>query len=196
MRSFFTIGHSSHTAEHFVGLLRGNGIEVLVDTRSYPYSKRVPHFDRESVKELAEGAGAKYLYMGDVVGGRPKDKSFYDDNGRVLYGKVAESAEFLAGIVRLERGADQFRVGLLCSEEDPAHCHRRLLIGRVLMERGAELVHVRGKGELQDDAAVSVASGKKLVETQPALFAEIDEARWRSTASVLPKGPQGSSSAR
>src|SRR5450756_1375464 len=182
MRRFLTIGHSSHAAEHFVDLLRGSGIEVLVDTRSYPYSKRVPHFDRESLKELVAEAGVRYLYLGDVVGGRPKDKSFYDAQGRALYGKVAGSAEFLAGIARLEQGADQFCVGLLCTEEDPAHCHRRLLVGRVLMERGAELVHVRGDGTLQDDAAVGADSGKRLSEVQPALFAELDEERWRSTA--------------
>jgi uncharacterized protein (DUF488 family) len=196
MRTLYTIGHSSHTLEHFQALLREHGIEVLVDTRSYPYSKRVPHFDREELPELAAASGSRYLYLGDVVGGRPKERAHYDGHGRVLYSKVAGSPEFLAGIGRLERGADKYRVALLCSEEDPAHCHRRLLIGRVLMERGARLLHIRGHGELQDDAAVAAASGKLLAETQPALFAEIDEARWRSTASVLPKGPLGSSSAR
>ncbi len=43
MRSFYTIGHSSHSLEHVVGLLQANEIEVLVDTRSYPYSKWVLH---------------------------------------------------------------------------------------------------------------------------------------------------------
>jgi uncharacterized protein (DUF488 family) len=196
MRSFYTIGHSSHPADHFFKLLSANGIEVLVDTRSYPYSKRVPHFDRETLRDSVGQAGARYLYLGDVIGGRPKDKAFYDASGRALYGKVAESLEFLSGIDRLERGADQYRVALLCSEEDPAHCHRRLLIGRVLIDRGAELIHIRGDNRLEDDAAVASRSGKLLLETQPALLSEIDEAQWRSTASVSPKNPQRSSSAR
>ena len=196
MRSFYTIGHSSHPADHFFKLLSANGIEVLVDTRSYPYSKRVPHFDRETLRDSVGQAGARYLYLGDVVGGRPKDKAFYDADGRALYGKVADSPEFLSGIDRLERGADQYRVALLCSEEDPAHCHRRLLIGRVLIDRGAELIHIRGDNRLEDDAAVASRSGKLLLETQPALLSEIDEAQWRSTASVSPKNPQRSSSAR
>jgi uncharacterized protein (DUF488 family) len=196
MRSFYTIGHSSHPADHFFKLLSANGIEVLVDTRSYPYSKRVPHFDREALRDSVGQAGARYLYLGDVIGGRPKDKAFYDASGRALYGKVAESLEFLSGIDRLERGADQYRVALLCSEEDPAHCHRRLLIGRVLIDRGAELIHIRGDNRLEDDAAVASRSGKLLLETQPALLSEIDEAQWRSTASVSPKNPQRSSSAR
>ena len=196
MRTIYTIGHSSHTAEHFLSLLAENRIEVLVDTRSYPYSKRVPHFDREVLRDAVVQSGARYLYLGDVIGGRPKDKDCYDANGRALYGKVAETAEFLSGIKRLERGADQFRIALMCSEEDPAHCHRRLLVGRVLLERGAEVLHIRGDNQLQDDAAVVAKSGKPLIENQPALFSEINEEQWRSTASVLPKGPQKTSSAR
>lgn len=196
MRRIYTIGHSSHAPEHFLGLLRQYGIEVLVDTRSAPYSKFSPHFDREALRELVAGAEIRYLFMGDVVGGRPKDKGHYDEQGRVLYGKVGRSAEFLEGVARLERGAADYRVALMCSEEDPAHCHRRLLIGRVLIERGAEVLHIRGDGLLQQEADVVAASGKLLAETQPALFAEIDEARWRSTASVSRKGQRPSSSAR
>jgi uncharacterized protein (DUF488 family) len=155
---------------HLVGLLRANEIEVLVDTRSYPYSKWVPHFGRESLKEAVEAAGIRYLYMGDVVGGRPKQKEFYDDNGRLVYARVAESADFLDGIARLERGADKFRVAILCAEENPNHCHRRLLIGRVLMARGAKLLHIRGTGEVQHDAAVAAELGKDSRESQAVLF--------------------------
>ena len=131
-----------------------------------------------------------------IVGGRPKDESHYDDQGRARYGKMGKNEEFLAGIERLERGADEFRIALMCSEEDPAHCHRRLLIGRVLIERGAKIIHIRGNGELQAESQVAAASGKALVEKQPALFAELDEDKWRSTASVLRNAPQKTSSTR
>jgi uncharacterized protein (DUF488 family) len=196
MRRIYTIGHSSHAAERFVGLLGQHRIEVLVDTRSAPYSKYSPQFDREALRELAAGAGVKYLYLGDVIGGRPQDEGHYDERGRALYGRMGKSEEFLAGIARLERGADEFRVALLCSEEDPAHCHRRLLIGRVLIERGAELLHIRGDGALHDEAQLVAASGKRLTEAQPALFADLDEDQWRSTASVSRKAQQPSSSGR
>ena len=89
----------------------------------------------------------------------------------------------------------RFRVALLCGEEDPAHCHRRLLVGRVLAERGHELLHIRGDGRVQSEAEVAAESGKPLVNEQPALFAELDEDQWRSTASVLPKKAPASSSA-
>jgi len=196
MRRLYTIGHSSHTAGHFLGLVRQHGIQVLVDTRSSPYSRYSPHFDREALREFVAAAGVKYLYLGDVLGGRPKDEMHYDDLGRARYAKMSQSDEFLATIARLERGADDFRIALLCSEEDPAHCHRRLLIGRVLVERGADLLHIRGDGGQQTESDVVMASGKLLTETQPALFPDLDEDKWRSSASVLPKNRQPSSLGR
>jgi len=196
MRQLYTIGHSSHTPEHFIDLLQRHRIEVLVDVRSAPYSRYSPHFDRESLRDLVTAAAIKYLYLGDVLGGRPKDETLYDFEGHARYAKVAESPEFLDGIARLERGADEFRVAPMCSEEDPANCHRRLLIGRVLIERGAELLHIRGDGELQTEAQVAATSGKLLTDPQPALFAELNEDKWRSTASVLPKAAQPSSLGR
>jgi len=180
----YTIGHSSHGAERFVELLRGHGVEVVVDTRSVPVSRYAPQFDREALKELVAAAGVKYLWLGDAVGGRPRDERCYDAEGRVLYGRVAAQAEFLEAVERIERGAAEFRVALLCSEEDPAHCHRRLLIARVLMGRGAEVLHIRGDGTLETDAEVARRSGKALVEAQAGLFGEIEEDAWRSTGVI------------
>jgi uncharacterized protein (DUF488 family) len=188
MRTIFTIGHSSHPPERFAALLRQHEIGVLVDTRSAPYSRFTPQFDREALRQLVAGAGVKYLYLGDVVGRRPRDERCYDAEGRVLYGRVAAQPEFLEAVERLERGADEFRVALLCSEEDPAHCHRRLLISRVLLTRGAEIQHIRGDGSVQSEEAVAAQSGKALIEPQPALFGELDEANWRSTNAIGYRG--------
>jgi len=91
---------------------------------------------------------------------------------------------------------ERFRVALVCGEEDPAHCHRRLLIGRVLTERGHTMLHIRGDGRVETDATVATASGKRLVDVQIELFAEMEEDKWKSTASVLPKKAPASSSAR
>ncbi len=184
MRLFFTIGHSSHAPAHFVGLLQQHGVQVVVDTRSSPYSRYTPQFDREALRDLLAQAAIKYLYMGDVVGGRPRDEACYDGEGHVLYGRVAQQPEFQAAIARLQQGADDFRVALLCSEEDPAHCHRRLLISRVLMGEGAKITHIRGDGTTETDDEVAARSGKTLVEKQPALFGELDEAIWRSTGVI------------
>jgi len=181
---FFTVGHSSHTAEVFVGLLKRYEIQVVADTRSAPRSRFAPQFDREGLKAVLAAAGIRYLWVGDVVGGRPRNESCYDPDGRVLYGKVAEQAEFREAVERLKRGAAEFRIALLCSEEDPAHCHRRLLVSRVLMGEGVEIDHIRGDGSLDTDEVVAKKSGKALVEKQPALFEEIEEEKWRSTGVI------------
>jgi uncharacterized protein (DUF488 family) len=183
----YTIGHSSHPIEHFIALLRQHEIEVLVDTRSSPYSRYAPWFDRELLQRSVTAGQMQYLFMGDVVGGRPKDETFYDEEGRVLYSRVGQSEEFLKGVERLEGGIRQYRVALMCSEEDPAHCHRRLLIGRVLVERGTEILHIRKDGKLQTESDIVLESDKMLTDVQPALFAELDEEKWRSTASVSRK---------
>jgi uncharacterized protein (DUF488 family) len=179
--SFFTVGHSSHPAEHFLALLAQHRIAVVVDTRSSPYSRYTPHFDRESLKPLLASASIRYLFLGDVVGGRPREESCYDSDGRVLYSRVAELPSFREAIERLERGACDHRIALLCAEEDPAHCHRRLLVSRVLIERGATIQHIRGDGALQTDDEITARSGKPLAGQQPALFAELEEQSWRST---------------
>lgn len=169
---FFTIGHSSHTTERFLGLLHQHEIEVVVDTRSAPYSRFVPHFNREVLKQALKAAGIRYLWMGNILGGRPQDASCYDEHGHVFYNRVAELPAFREGIARIERGAAQYRIALLCAEENPSHCHRRLLITRVLTARGNNVLHIRGDGTVLDEAELASAN------EQPDLFPETVE--WRS----------------
>jgi uncharacterized protein (DUF488 family) len=194
--NFFTLGHSNHTMEAWLDLVRQHGVDVVVDTRSSPYSKFVRQFDRELIQPAVEAAGARYLFLGAEVGGRPASPDYYDASGRVVYGRLRSDARFQNGIDRLENGIARFRVALLCGEEDPTHCHRRLLIGRVLVERGYTMLHIRGTGQVQTDEVVAQLSGKPLVDVQGGLFAELEEDKWRSTASVLPKKAPTNSSVR
>jgi len=196
LSSFFTFGHSNHAFETWLAIVRQHQIEVVVDTRSSPYSKYVPQFDRELMQRALEQPKVHYLFLGDELGGRPANPAYYDASGRVLYSRLRDDARFKAAIARLESGMERFRVALLCGEEDPAHCHRRLLIGRVLTEHGHTMLHIRGDGRLESDAIVAEESRKPLVGAQPALFAELDEDKWRSTASVSHKRAPASSSAR
>ena len=195
MSSFFTLGHSNHAAETWLALVGQHQIEVVVDTRSSPYSKYARHFDKELMQRSLEQAGVRYLFLGAELGGRPANPDYYDASGHVLYSRLRDDARFKAAIARLEDGMERFRVALVCGEEDPAHCHRRLLIGRVLNERGHTMLHIRGDGRIETDETVATASGKSLVGVQRELFAEIEEDKWRSTASVLPKKAPANSSA-
>jgi uncharacterized protein (DUF488 family) len=184
--SVFTIGHSNHSTKKFVGLLKGHRIEVLVDTRSRPYSRHAPHFNAKDIKATLSGDGIGYLFLGLELGGRPEGEEFYDEEGRVDYAQIEKSQPFLDGIYRLEREILVRRVALLCSEEDPEGCHRRLLVGRVLGERGMAVRHIRGDGSVQTEGE---AAGY-----QPVLFPEAEVSARKSIRSVLRKRQHPSSS--
>jgi uncharacterized protein (DUF488 family) len=111
----------------------------------------------------------------------------------VLYSKVAETPIFRQGIERLEAGIRQFTVAMLCAEENPTACHRRLLVGRVLMERGFSVEHIRGDGQLQTEAELAALDDPKT--RQMALFDELETPEWKSIPSVSPKKRPSSFSA-
>src|SRR5262245_11231288 len=90
-----TIGHSNHTMAVFLELLAKHGIEVVVDVRSAPYSRYVPHFNKPSLEEALGQTPIKYLYLGRELGGRPDGREYYDEDGHALYARVAESRLFL-----------------------------------------------------------------------------------------------------
>jgi len=185
-----TIGHSNHSMERFLELLALHSVRVVADVRSSPYSKYTTHFDREALVEALRTAGFQYVYLGSELGGRPRGDAYYDAAGHVLYDKVVDSPGFQKGLARLEEGLRQYVVAALCAEEDPAGCHRRLLVGRVLGERGIAVDHIRGDGRLQSEAELAAAEPHS---NQLNLFEEI-EAPWKSVPSVSPKKRQSSSS--
>jgi uncharacterized protein (DUF488 family) len=187
-----TIGHSNHSADHFLQLLKSHQIEVVVDTRSQPYSNYATHFDQAPLKQSLATNGLQYLYLGRELGGRPEGNEYYDAKGHVLYHRVAESELFLQGLARLESGMQKFRIALLCAEENPAHCHRRLLISRVLIERGIRVDHIRGDGRLQSESDLALENGEQT--SQGSLFQGPERQEWKSIASVLLKKRQSNSS--
>jgi uncharacterized protein (DUF488 family) len=184
-RRIFSIGHSNHPLNTFLDLLKQHRIEALVDARSHPYSKFAPHFDSEPLRKTVTSAGIKYLSMGKELGGRPEGDEFYDDEGHVLYSRVAESPQFLDGIERLEKGATKYRVALLCSEENPSGCHRRLLVGRVLATRGILLDHIRAGGRIETEAEIQAEEERRYTRQQIGFFETPQEKVWRSIQSVV-----------
>jgi uncharacterized protein (DUF488 family) len=140
--------------------------------------------------------GIIYLFMGIELGGRPQQEEYYDEEGHVLYSVLSCAPLFLQGIERLEKGLDKYRVALMCSEEDPAVCHRYLLVGRVLAGRGVQIQHIRGNGQVQTDEELERQIGGAKDDGQLSLFEEPKEPAWRSLRSVLPRKRQPSSSKR
>jgi uncharacterized protein (DUF488 family) len=184
----FTVGHSNHSAEKFNSLLKGHGIQILIDTRSRPYSWHAPRFNARAIEGVLAKDGIGYLYLGKELGGRPEGGEFYDTEGRVDYTLVEGSRLFLDGIKRLEQEIKTRKVALLCSEEDPTRCHRRLLVGRALEERGITLLHIRGDG--------SVETEDELDGGQPVLFPEREASPRKSILSALRRRRRPSSSER
>lgn len=175
----FTIGHSNYPIEDFLQLLDKHNIDVLVDVRSAPYSKYSPQFNKESLKLSVANAGRKYLFLGRELGGKPKDADFYDEVGYTLYWKIAESPMFAQGIERLKKGVASYTVALMCGEEDPTHCHRRLLVSRVLRDQNIEVIHIRRDGVLQSDEDMDLANEET---SQLSLFNDqITDRPWRSS---------------
>jgi uncharacterized protein (DUF488 family) len=181
----FSIGHSNQTLEDFLTLLERYGIEVLVDIRSYPYSKFTTQFNSPELKTTITRSGLKYLFMGKELGGRPDDLALYDETGRVKYWQVARTALFLKGLTRLLKGQETYRVALMCSEEDPLGCHRHLLVSRVLAEHGVEVGHIRGDGSLQMETALR--NQGQANSAQMTLFSDEEYTEWKSIRPVLPK---------
>jgi uncharacterized protein (DUF488 family) len=192
----FTIGHSSHPTELFIGMLKRHGIQLLVDTRSYPKSRFAPQYDSDGLRRSLEQNRIEYLFLGKELGGRPEGASYYDADGRVLYGRVAESRWFAKGLERLLQEMTRLRVAILCSEEDPSVCHRRLLIARVLHQRGIAVMHIRGTGELQSEAALLAHEAADAAsQPQLSLFEHSPDPEWKSLLSVSPRRAQNSFSA-
>ena len=144
----YTIGYGSRTLEEFLALLQAHRIEYLVDVRTAPYSKFKQEFNKDLLQHHLEKAGLHYLFMGDSIGGQPKDPACYTD-GKVDYDKVRARPYFQAGIERLKKAfAQQQRLALMCSEGRPEECHRSKLIGETLAEAGIPVCHLDENGQL------------------------------------------------
>jgi uncharacterized protein (DUF488 family) len=193
--SIISVGHSNHPTAAFLALLHEHGVDVLCDVRSHPASAYAHQFNEPQLRADIEAAGLRYVFLGHQLGGRPLGDDYYDDDGHVRYDRVAESAEFLAGIRRIEREASERRVAMMCSEEDPAGCHRRLLVARVLETRGVEVRHVRADGRVQTETEIAAEDVERKLGSQRTLFDVVGAAPWRSIRSVLPKRRQPTFSA-
>lgn len=188
----YTVGHSNVPLQTFISLLVSHHLEVLVDVRSAPCSKYVPHFNGDNLKQAVVRAGIKYLYLGGELGGRPREQHFYDSAGHVRYDLISVSPEFQEGIERLLRGIPRHRCALMCNEEDPTACHRRLLVGRVLSERGVTVLHLRGDGRIQPESELA-AQAEPADTQQEFAFVVKEKPEWKSTQSVSRRSPPQSS---
>src|SRR3954454_17016329 len=123
----FTIGHSTHPAKRFVELLRRHNVEVLVDVRRFPGSRRNPQFNVGALRESLAAAATAYEPLGEELGGRrrptrPAEQSPWRVEAFRGYAEYTETPEFAAGLERLEGLARKRRTAIMCAEGDWPRC--------------------------------------------------------------------------
>jgi uncharacterized protein (DUF488 family) len=174
MPPIFTIGHSTRSIEELLALLAENGVEVLMDVRRFPGSRRHPQFSRDALAAALAGAGIEYLHEPRLGGRRAARPDSPHTAWRVEafrgYADHMETEEFQAALERLIRLSRDRSVVILCAEAVPWRCHRRL-ISDALVARGIEVRHILSPGrsdlhELDSNARV-LDGGRRLVYSGP-----------------------------
>lgn len=134
----YTVGHASHERATFLSLLARHGVNMVIDVRSQPVSRYMPHFSKDALSASLKLWGVSYVYFGRELGGRPEGPA------------IAAAVSFSRGVDRvMEYWRQAWRLALLCGEEDPRRCHRACRIAPELLLRGARVVHIRGDGRLE-----------------------------------------------
>lgn len=183
MTTVFTIGHSNQSADSFDALLAAHGIELLVDVRSKPYS-RFRHFNTERLSQRLVHSNIRYEHLPDLGGHPPEDELY--ERGRVVYERVAMRQQFKRAIEQVMDLSEQFRLVLMCTEENPTRCHRDPLLARELTERGLDVLHIRKDGSLETANAMVTEPNPQMM-----LFAGTGEDyTWRSPKRIRPQGRQ------
>jgi len=181
----YTIGHSNVSMDRFLELLESCAIETVIDIRTRPFSSYVPHFNRPNIEQALRREGVEYVFMGDVLGGYPRDPDCYIYN--VARNKRIPDYEVMAGKDWFKDGlrtaievAQHKKAVLMCSEEDPGKCHRHCLVSKSLAEDGVKVIHIRANGNLEsadfgnshaDDRGKDVDKG--VAENQPHMTGDL-----------------------
>lgn len=166
----FSIGHSSHLIEVFIGLLRRYEIETVADVRSSPYSRYSPQFNRDVLETALRNAQIRYVFLGRELGARRAEDACHVD-GQARYDRIAQLPTFRRGLERVLHAVGRYRVALMCAESDPIACHRTILVCRELKRicPNLEIAHILRDGttERQEMSETRLVNLHKL---QPELF--------------------------
>lgn len=136
------IGYEGLDIEGMIGRLREEGIDVLVDVRYTPLSRK-PGFSKRALSQALEAAGIRYVH--DRRLGNPKDnRAAYADAAshagtaaRERYRALLSEGDGAEGVRDLAELADRHNVAVLCFEADDIHCHREQVIAAVQAQQQA-----------------------------------------------------------
>ena len=159
MTVVFTIGHSTRSAEDFIALLHGAGVTRVWDIRTFPGSRRYPHFNAEQLSGSLSQAGIAYEHHPEL-GGRRKPSAAapptaWRNEGFRGYAEYMRTDAFRGAIENLIAAAQEQSTAIMCSEAVPWRCHRNL-VSDALVARGVEVQHIMD-GKLAPHALTSFA---------------------------------------
>jgi uncharacterized protein (DUF488 family) len=141
----YTVGHSTRSLDDFLALLGAHAIAGIADVRSFPASRRHPHFAREALAAALAQAGLAYAWLpglgGRRRGGAGSAHVAWRSPSFRAYADHMETAEFAAELARLLVLAAARPTAVMCAEAVPWRCHRQLLAD-ALVARGIEVRHV------------------------------------------------------
>lgn len=150
MATLYTIGHSTRTLEEFASALKAHGIKTLVDIRAFPMSRRLPHFNRESLESELSKRGIQYAWM-KALGGYRKATRKDSPNSALRnasfrnYADYTLTPEFEQAMDELLRLAEQSRTAYMCAERVYFRCHR-MIVSDWLVAHGHEVLHIDAEG--------------------------------------------------
>lgn len=167
-KTIWTIGHSTRAIDEFIAMLRSFQIELLVDIRSFPGSRRYPHFNKENLAiSLAENQIA-YKHLVKLGGRRQPLPVSHNTGWRVAafrgYADYMETENFKEAVQELEVLASQKKTAYMCSEAVWWRCHRSL-VSDYLKFKGWLVMHIIGVDKAQEHPYTKPAKieGDKLV---------------------------------
>lgn len=148
----WTIGHSTRPIEEFVGLLQSHGIQLLVDVRTIPFSRRNPQFHQEALAQSLREAGLQYRHMPEL-GGRRKTRPDsvnvgWRNAGFRGYADYMQTQEFWDGLEELVNIGQQSPSAVMCAEAVPWRCHRTLIADAMVI-RGWTVHHIISASSLK-----------------------------------------------
>jgi uncharacterized protein (DUF488 family) len=148
-RIVHTIGHSTRTIERFLDLLRAHGIELLIDVRRWPASRRNPQFQRDALARVLEDHNIRYVWRGDLGGFRKPAPDSANTAWKVgafrAYADFMLTAEFARIVKDVEAQVSRLRAVVMCAEALPWQCHRQLLADAFFV-RGWNVRHIMDDG--------------------------------------------------
>lgn len=156
----YTIGHSTHSWQDFLFMLRSYGIKNLVDIRRFPSSRKFPHFNKENLEEALAYSGIRYLHLVKLGGRRQVRTNSKNSRWRNIsfrgYADYMETAEFHKAITHLATIALSGPTAYMCSEAVWWRCHRAL-VSDYLKAKGWTVLHIMTAGKKKEHPYTSPA---------------------------------------